>query len=140
MKRLTYVDKDGIVWFNVGDYKATIECLAKNKCYTALKQIAERLAQHEDLEGQGKLIKLPCKVGDKVYAYCNKLGYILSYSIEQIIINYDDFNKNDYYVFDALASSNGELLDAIDVVSDDIGKTVFLTIEEAEAALKRNFI
>lgn len=29
---------------------------------------AEKLADYEDLEEQGRLIKLPCKVGDTVYA------------------------------------------------------------------------
>lgn len=28
---------------------------------------AEKLAEYEDLEEQGRLIKLPCKVGDTVY-------------------------------------------------------------------------
>lgn len=29
----------------------------------------KKLAEYEDLEEQGKLIKLPCKVGDKVYLH-----------------------------------------------------------------------
>ena len=32
-----------------------------------LQDVLERLAEYEDLEEQGKLLKLPCKVGDKVY-------------------------------------------------------------------------
>lgn len=56
----------------------------------------------------------------------------LPYFIEQIIIDYDD-DKNYYLTFSANSSNNEELLDSIDFVLDDIGKTVFLTKKEAEA-------
>lgn len=32
-----------------------------------LKEAMEKLARYEDLEEQGLLLKLPCKVGDKAY-------------------------------------------------------------------------
>ena len=34
-----------------------------------------KLKEYQQLEEQGMLIKLPCKVGDVVYAYCNEFGY-----------------------------------------------------------------
>ena len=38
------------------------------------KDIILKLAEYEDLEEQGLLIKLPCKVGDKVYTiFCDKV-------------------------------------------------------------------
>lgn len=36
-----------------------------SKC--GLEEVFEKLAEYEDLEEQGLLLKLPCKVGDKLY-------------------------------------------------------------------------
>lgn len=74
----------------------------------------ERLAEYEDLEGQGKLLRLPFAVGDTAYTI-NTLpsGKAVIGEIEA-----DAF-------FCALCMLDGRF-----------GKTVFLTREEAEAALK----
>ena len=58
MERLTYrgseiMTEDG--WFK-----------PSYSCYST-KRIIERLAEYEDLEEQGLLLRLPCKVGDTVY-------------------------------------------------------------------------
>lgn len=37
MGRFTYVDENGVVRFNIGNYEVSIEWLAKNKCYSGLK-------------------------------------------------------------------------------------------------------
>ena len=36
------------------------------------ESIYEKLRKYEDVEEQGLLVKLPCKVGDTVYAYCSE--------------------------------------------------------------------
>ena len=56
MERLTKRDKDG-------------NAVAFNYIKTAgeFKEIVDRLAEYEDLEEQGLIVRLPCKVGDKVY-------------------------------------------------------------------------
>lgn len=36
-----------------------------------VKRMVEKLADYEDLEDQGRLVKLPCKVGDTVYLIKN---------------------------------------------------------------------
>ena len=97
-----------------------------------LLQMADKLAEYEDLEEQGKLLKLPCAVGDMVYRI-NKgaraklivmrvrsikiflVGKILSVKIECV----EDIYGGEYIC-----------------LAEKIGKTVFLTREEAEAALK----
>lgn len=38
----------------------------------------EKLAEYEDLEEQGKLLKLPCAVGDTVYVIPSKTNYKLN--------------------------------------------------------------
>ena len=78
-------------------------------CYSTRK-IIERLAEYEDLEEQGLLLRLPCKVGSTVYHIANKR--ILE------VENVDLF-------FLCLC-----------VAECRFGKTVFLTQEEAEQKLK----
>lgn len=78
------------------------------------KEVIERLAHYEDLESQGKLIELPCAVGTMVYCIHQ------TPHMKPIIIctNADAFML-------VLCTIEGRFR-----------KTVFLTKEEAEAALK----
>ena len=79
----------------------------------------------------------PCKVGGMVYAFCKDFGVVLPYFVENLNIGFMDKNRN-YWTFEANCHSEetDELLDEIDFDLEDIGKTVFLTREEAEKALK----
>lgn len=72
------------------------------------RDVLRKLAEYEDLEEQGLLLKLPCKVGDTVYCIMTGLSYKNPYIFKM---------KFDY-----------ELM-------KHFGKRVFLTREEAEAAL-----
>ena len=71
MERLTYVAENGEVLFHPADLPddegITITQLAKDGRYKALEEIAERLANREQAEEQGLLLRLPCKVGDTLY-------------------------------------------------------------------------
>ena len=71
MERLTYVAENGEVLFHPADLPddegITITQLAKDGRYKALEEIAERLANREQAEEQGLLLRLPCKVGDIVW-------------------------------------------------------------------------
>ena len=79
----------------------------------------------------------PCKVGDTVYSYCETFGAILPYFVETLNIGYYSKNEIVYrYEANCHNGEEDELLDGIDFEIDDIGKTVFLTREEAEKALK----
>ncbi len=73
---------------------------------------------------ENKVIELPCKVGDKVYSFCEAFGSVLTYKIECV-----HFWSNSVIEFEAFSSGNDELLDTIDFELDDIGKTVFLIKE-----------
>lgn len=68
-----------------------------------------KLKDYEDLEEQGRLLKLPCKVGDDVY-YILGIPNKTPCAIDKCTFELSDINK--------------------------IGKTLFLTREEAEAKLK----
>lgn len=76
---------------------------------------ADKLAELEDLEEQGKLLKLPCAVGDMVYV---------------LRIDNTAYMTNNKKVWE-IAEERFEIRHF-----DSIGKTVFLTRQEAEQALK----
>ena len=79
------------------------------------EELVERLAEYEDLGEQGKLLKLPCAVGDMVYVLrLDNTAYMMNNEKVWEIVE----DKFEIFHFDS------------------IGKTVFLTKEEAEAALK----
>ena len=71
--------------------------------------IREKLARFEDLEEQGRLIELPCAVGDTIY-YLLGIPNKTPCEIEETKFYLSDLNR--------------------------IGKDLFLTKAEAEAALK----
>ena len=52
-----------------------------------LEILQNKLAEYEALEKQGRLIKLPCAVGDKIYIV--NFPYIATDEIEKININYE---------------------------------------------------
>ena len=111
---------------------------ASEKCNNCVlvHDVCEKLGEYEDLEEQGLLMKLPCKVGDTVYAYCSEFG-ILPYVVDCIVIN-------EHITFQCSSYSNpigdcpSECLDEIEPDITDFGKTVFLKQEQAEEKLKES--
>ena len=98
---------------------------ASKKCNNCeiTTSICEKLGNYEDLEEQGRLIKLPCKVGDTLYRLVpNLYREYVEIKIAQFVIN-----KNGIYFI----TNKG-----VHWSVNRIGKTVFLTREEAEAKLK----
>lgn len=71
--------------------------------------VAKKLKEYEDMEEQDRLLKLPCKVGNDVY-YILGIPNKTPCAIDKCKFELSDINK--------------------------IGKTLFLTREEAEAKLK----
>lgn len=100
-------------------------------------KILTKLGDYEDLEEQGRLIKLPCKVGDTVYCIFTRYTRCTfgneefdEYSCQWC--EYECDSKKENYVQDMKAYS----LDWIVTNLKNIGKTAFLTKSEAEAKLK----
>lgn len=111
------------------------DCLSVDVCKN--RDVFGDMPTCEHFKDRTRFMELPCKVGDVVYSYCEELYRILPYFIEQIIISYDsDSLNNEYVTFIGISSNASELLAEIDFTVDEIGKTVFLTREEAERALK----
>jgi hypothetical protein len=105
------------------------------------RYIVTRLAELEDLEEQGLLLRLPCKVGDTVYVVTSPFNVFDD-------IEYDENMKDE--VYEAYVSSvsfyeSGEQYRIYSKVTNhfigayfrecDFGKTVFFTQAEAEAKL-----
>ena len=94
-------------------------------------KLAEKLKYYEDLEEQGLLLKLPCKVGDTVYEVQEIRKRIQSYTIISIHIS----NCSILFGWE-LKDEKGIYGNVNGFCDYAIGKTVFLTQAEAKAALK----
>ena len=90
--------------------------------------------KYEDLERQGKLLKLPCAAGDTVWD--NDFGKPCSYTVTGFSIGkIDDEEENDIEGLQMYYQNwNGSM--RCSCVISEINKTVFLTQSAAEAALK----
>lgn len=119
MERLTFVDEGGQVLFEnpagLPEVGFTIRELAENEEWETLDNVAQRLANceqrleyYKELEEQGKPPKPPCEIGHRVYMIYQFLGEG-AWEIEEHKIRLEDL--------------------------ENIGKTVFLTRQEAEDKL-----
>lgn len=90
-----------------------------------MKDMINRLAELEDLEEQGLLVKLPCKVGD--YLYCIVNGEVKKLKVHS-------FGVSDFEITDI----EFKYVDGFKAVRfvGEVGKTVFLTSKEAEKKLE----
>ena len=98
-------------------------------------KILTKLAVYEDLEEQGLLVRLPCKVGDMVWD--NDFGYPESYEIKAFSYgscdSYVEPDIEDEIIF-YYENYTGSITGAFPM--SEIGKTVFLTREEAVKKLE----
>lgn len=136
------------------DYSVCTDCAGIGHCShdCEYRLIYNRLAEYEDMEEQGLLLRLPCKPGDTVYW--------LNYN-RSACKTCDLFSS--FYGVDCMCDKHYELYPEINSVYDDehcpkhfieivkwktdlgwivehlndFGKTVFLTSESAEKALEK---
>lgn len=114
--------------------------ISSNDCADKYGQVAkwlEELKSYKDLEEQGLLVRLPCKVGDTVWD--NDFGYPESYEIKAFSYGYcDSYVEPDIGIEDEIIfyyeNSDGSITGAFPI--SEIGKTVFLTREETEKKLE----
>lgn len=96
-----------------------------------LQALINKLAAYEDAEEQGLLLRLPCKVGDTVYAFLSTCNYFTECQINKIELKPTLYGNTCYFL--EPIGHRGCLYRCFE---DEFGKTVFLTKEEAEAKLK----
>ena len=127
MERLTNIGSNGEIW--ITDNDETRRFGRKESAY-------KKLAEYEDLEEQGLLLRLPCKVGDTIWYVDDDDD---NYPIEAKIIRIEI--KKNYILYYAEEKEDYQTIgfDSDDILgfdSDDVGKIVFLTQAEAEQKLK----
>lgn len=84
-------------------------------------EVVDKLAEYEDAEEQGLLLRLKVAVGKHIYYSLHDIGIVVKFTIVKIEIYEDEILFED---------EEGNMWD-----EKDFGKTVFLTREEAEFAL-----
>lgn len=96
--------------------------------------LIEKLGKYEDLEEQGRLIKLPCKMGDVVYRI-NRGA--MKPVIPLRVVEYR-FKIVGNCIREKICCSDDFLCKQPSIIyyAEDIGNKVFLTKSEAEAKLK----
>lgn len=128
MERLTKCEDDSITYnekreFECGEYCDSCSQGAGN-CKT-VKNMIEKLSTYEDLEEQGLLVRLPCKIGDDLYCIVN--GEVKK-------LKAHSFRASDFEITDI----EFKYVDGFKIVRfvGELGKTVFITREEAEKELE----
>ena len=100
------------------------------------RKVYFKLKEYEDLEEQGRLVKLRCKVGDTVWE--NEYDRPCAYTITAF-----SFGECEAYIYEPVAqkevvfyyaNSSGSITGSF--AESEIGKSVFLNKSEAEAKLK----
>ena len=112
MERLTNSDKE-------------IPTLVDNAEYWL--KVYFKLKDYEDLDEQGRLVKLPCKMGDTVYVPTRDF-------VSELRIAHITISKNNIFFHWMLNAGIYPNLDGFS--SSKIGEMVFFTKSEAEAKLK----
>lgn len=99
-------------------------------CQT-ISDVIDKLAEYEDLEEQGRLLKLPCKVGDTIYA----VGEIVKeYKVLSVSYHSNKATNRSEFCIETLPVNGSRVVVAF--YDKEFGKNAFLAKPEAEAKLK----
>ena len=102
-------------------------CITSDCDCGIVEDMVKKLAEYEDLEEQGRLVKLPCNVGDTVY------GISMGKVITLTVVEFSIFCMKGMRIINAKCQNNDEFRNYVEW---EFGKTVFLTKSEAEARLE----
>lgn len=127
-ERLAAYEDTGLEPEEVSDAVVGSKLLAKSQLVSAFGVAAERLRELAEADKDGRLVVLPCKVGQRVFALLDTDKHISECEIKQIGIN----NKIGFIGLEPIGARGREY----GVALNGFGKTVFLTREEAERALE----
>ena len=120
-------------WAGIWNKKGQIQKSLNHLALFIEKEDAKKFVEWRESEEQGKLSKLPCAVGDTIYTNHSMKGWYFRkserpYAEEVVHIGISNGVSN-YINVDF---GNGHMLQ---FKFSDIGKTVFLTRQEAEGKL-----
>ena len=117
------------------------ECDRCSKPYEWKNDCVKKLAEYENVEEEGRLVALPCKnwldivFGEQELFYGIDMDYTENPIREITVHNEERFTWYDGWKTVVLKGVDENGLDW-EFAPEEIGKTVFLTREEAEKALK----
>ena len=132
MERLTKWEDDSITYnekreFECGEYCDS--CSQGAGICKTVENMIKKLATYEDLEEQGLLVRLPCKVGDTVYVPTRNF-------VSELKITLVSVNTNEMAMYFSWLLNSGIYPNLDGFSGYELGKTVFLTREEAEKKLE----
>ena len=106
-------------------YTSYCDACRNSDCHCELvEDMVKKLADYEDLEEQGRLVKLPCKIGTEVYDIT-----WWDNAQEKVVVKGKTYYRTVHkHKVTKLPFTYSDI--------DNFGKTVFLTKSEAEAKLK----
>ena len=139
------IEKGGSDLMEMNNQRA-IDILQNANLGGVLRQAADYAVELLEAEKQGWLVVLPCKVGDKLYDKSGKVAEVEEFWVDKRNVSAQvhfqcDYDCNEcafnswHTEYSGENSCDGEYGCAI-VPVDELGKSVFLTREEAEAALR----
>lgn len=96
----------------------------------------DKWLEYKQLEEQGRLLKLPCKVGNMLYYPEKPFNIVVPIRLNEIIVSFSGIDTYSYQYNCCSFDGCGDVFEDYEFDTNDIGKTVFLTKEEAEAKLK----
>lgn len=95
------------------------------------QQLIDKLADYENAEENGLLLRLPCKVGDSLWTFVGEKMF----EVEVLKIKYECEAENHSVFIRSQITITCKDIIATTIDFSDIGKTVFLTREDAELSL-----
>ena len=122
-EKLKAYEDTGLTPEEVNDAVLGAKLMAKSQLVSAFGVAAERLRELAEADKAGRLAVLPCKAGDELWTFYN-------YPDEQVY----SFTVTDISTLNGRTMLNTSRCGVID--ARDVGKTVFLTREEAVEALE----
>lgn len=130
-ERIKRLQKDDLIVYTNGKYEDTIPAEMTND---DIRAVLKKLADYEDLEEQGLLVRLPVATGTNVYVVGSFLDCIYDYEHCKATQKWKceeyvqcEYEKKKYYVKEIKFAS---------IMKNSIGKSIFLTREEAEKKLE----
>lgn len=130
MGRLTERDEFGNANI-LGVDSMDLQCNLGFEEFNRVTKALNKLADYEDLEEQNKLLRPPCAVGETVYEVQDLRKRIQPYTIIAVHVS----NRGNFYRWE-LKDGKGIYGNVNGFSEYALGKSVFLTYEGAEAALK----
>lgn len=115
-------------------------CTEQSNCYEndcgKIQEAIKKLADYENMEEDGKLLKLPCKPGDTVYTNLSVQGWYMRKDKRpyKARVTYIGLSENPEFNCFNVLYGDGKMWQ---FKFSDIGKTVFMTEDEAKEALEK---